>query len=100
VAFGDPRAKDLIMIENLADKPPDQTVEQWLTDVTDTVTDDIVSETWVTVDGIRALKVINSVLENIYVVHGSRNFAIRVDRHSPSYGQYRRMLSTVRFTTR
>jgi len=96
--------KQVIMIEPLIDKPADQSVEQWLnaTQATTNV-NPRVNEEWISLDGSRALKVINSnrdstESENIYVVHGSKTFAIRADRNVPSYQLYRQMLSTFRFT--
>jgi hypothetical protein len=106
VAFYDPATKELIFrVERLRDKPPDQNVEQWLDDVKKaTVLNPLVSEEWIFLNGERALKAINrnpdsTESEHIYVVHGSKTFAIRADRSTPFYPVYQRMLATFRFTT-
>ncbi len=105
VTFYKPATKELlIMIEHLADKPPIQTVEQWLNDVkAATVLDPIVREEWISLSGMRALKVINrppesTKSENIYLVHGSKTFAIRAYPHPSSYPVYQGMLATFRLT--
>jgi hypothetical protein len=51
----------------------------------------------------RALKAVNrnddsTESEHLYVVKGSKTFAIRTGRNTPSYATYLRMLSTFRFT--
>lgn len=104
VSFYNPATKELIMIEHLIDKPSDRTLQQWLDDIKKTTNlNPIASEEWITVAGTRALKVINrnrdaTESENIYIVHGSKTFAIRTERSTPSYKVYERMLSTFRFT--
>jgi hypothetical protein len=106
VTLYNPSTKELITVEHLIDKPSGQTVEQWLNDVkVTTVLNPFVSEEWITLDGTRALKVISRNVdstesENIYVVHGSKTFAIRAGRKTASYPLYQRMLSTLRFTSR
>jgi hypothetical protein len=97
---------EMIMIEHLMDKPADQSVEQWLDDVE--ATTDLnprVSEEWITLNGKRALKVINrhhdsTESENLYIVHGSLTFAVRTERNTPSYRVYQQILATLRFTSR
>src|SRR5881394_2797720 len=73
VNFFNPSTKELIMIEHLIDKPADQSVEQWLNHVKATTNfNPRVSEEWISLDGTRALKIINrnsdsSESENIYI---------------------------------
>ena len=105
VTLYNPSTKEHIMIAHLIDKPPDQTVEQWLHDVKMMVFIPLVSEEWIFLNGTRALKVINrradsTEIEYIYIVHGSKTFAISTNRNTPSYPLYQRMLSTLRFTSR
>ena len=62
-----------------------------------------INEHWGVLGRVKALKVINrspdsKESESIYVVHGSKTFAIRAERNAPSYSTYQRMLSTFRFT--
>lgn len=106
VTFENPSTKELIMIEHLADKPPDQNAEQWLNSIkTATNLNPPVSEDWILIDGTRSLKVINrnpdsSESENVYTVRGSQTFAIRAKLNTPSYALYEKMLSTLKFTNR
>ncbi|HEY1758816.1 MAG TPA: hypothetical protein VGG72_25815 [Bryobacteraceae bacterium] len=92
------------MTEPLADKPAGQTVDEWLNHVkTTTVLNPLVSQEWISLDGMRALKAVNrnddsTESEHLYVVKGSKTFAIRTGRNTPSYATYLRMLSTFRFT--
>ena len=62
---------------------------------------DLFREEWISLNGTRALKVINrnadsTESENIYIVHGSKTFAIRADSSSRLF---QRMLSPFRFTS-
>lgn len=94
--FFDPTSKESIMIEPLADKPRDRTLDQWLDDVkATTVVDAIVSQERIFLNGTRALKVINRHTKNVYLVHGSKTFAIRLDPAASPVLQ--RMLSTFKF---
>lgn len=106
VTFSAPSTDGLIMIEPLIDKPADQSVERWLNAISQqTVANPRVSEEWIYLDGLQALKVKNrspdsSESENVYVVNGSKTFAIRASNAqiAPFYMLYRQMLSTFRFT--
>jgi hypothetical protein len=101
VTISDPLANEMVMIEHLVDQPANQTVDAWLHDVArTTVANPQVSEEWTSVGGTKALKVVNrnpdsTESENIYVVRGSRTFAIRM----PSNALCQQILSTFRFTT-
>jgi hypothetical protein len=105
VTIQNPSTQDLIMIEHLADKPSDQIAEQWLNNIKATTNlNPRVREEWVSLDETRALKVISrnpdsTESENIYVVHGSKTFAIRAELNTPSYPLYQQMLSTFKFTS-
>ncbi len=105
VTLFNPSTKELIMIGHLIDKPHGQNVEQWLNDLKGINSlNPIVAEKWISLNGTRALKVINrnpgsTQSENIYVVRGSKTFAIGADPNMSSYRVYRRMLSTFRFTS-
>jgi len=103
VFLSNPATKAWIMIEPLIDKPGDQTVEEWLNDVKQTVNlSPRIGEKWVLLDGTRALKVItqggDSTHENVYVVHDSRTFYISFQTGTPSESLCRKILSTFRFT--
>jgi len=105
VTFYNPSTRDLVMIEHLIDKPDNRSEEQWLDDIKRaTNLSPQVSEDWITLAGVRALRVINRSVdstesENIYLLPGSRTFAIRAGRNVPSYAVYQRMLSTFRFSS-
>jgi len=63
-----------------------------------------INEQWIALGGVKALKVItrspdSKESENIYLIHGSKTFAIRAERNTASYAMYQRMLSTFQFTT-
>jgi hypothetical protein len=95
---------ELIMIEHLADKPADRSVEQWLNDVkASTNLNPRVREEWITFSGLRALRVINgspdsTESENLYFVHDSQTFAIRTQHDGSSRPLVQRILSSFRFT--
>ena len=97
----------LIMIEPLASKPPERNLDEWLGEVAAaTVLNPRVRQEWIALDRQRALKVLSrnpdsTQSESIYVVHGSKTFAIRgPDLNVGSYQVYQQMLASFRFTTR
>lgn len=104
VAIENPKADEIVMIDRLVDKPSDQGLEEWLKDVKLTTNlNPKVSEVWITLGNERALMVItrnpdSTECENYYVVHGSKTFAIQIDRNSATYPVYKRMLNTFKFT--
>jgi len=104
VAFENPKTDEIVMVDQFIDRPADQGIEQWLNDIkTTTNLNPKVSEEWVTFGQERALKVVtrnqdSTECETFYVVHGSKTFAVRIDRGTPSYHLYQLMLSTFRFT--
>jgi hypothetical protein len=105
VTFSDPSTAESIMIERLADKPADQTVDKWLQESShDTVANLRVNDEWIYLDGMPALKVKNrkpdsGESESVYIVNGSKTFAIRASSTQTRsfYLLYRQMLSTFRF---
>jgi hypothetical protein len=104
--FRDSSTGGSIIIEPLANKPSVQGVNEWLQETSShTVAGAAINQEWIYLDGRSALKVMNrpsglSGTENIYVVNGSRTFAIRIsDTHNVSFYQLaRQMLSTFRFS--
>jgi len=92
------------MVQHFKDKPSNQSTEQWLDHIKmATNLNPKVSEEWVTLGGARALMVVTSnqdltEAETYYVVHGSKTFAVQIDRGTHSYQLYQQMLSTFRFT--
>lgn len=104
VSFYDPVAKGLVMIERLSDKPDRRDDERWLNGVAAvTVASPRLSQAWITLAGLRALKVVNqnpdsTESENVYVLYRSKTFAIRTSRGGPSYMAYEKMLSTFSFS--
>lgn len=95
---------DGVMIEPLADKPPDHALADWLKAVArDTVLVPVINDEWIEVDGIRALKVRNGgagrASDNIYFVHGLKTFAVRSpDVQSKNYRLYLEILGTFHFS--
>src|SRR5581483_10520244 len=83
VTFFDPSTNGMLMIQHLKDKPADQSVEAWLNDVKQVVVaNPRMSEQWISLDGVRALKVKtrnpdSTESENIYAVDGSRTFFLQ-----------------------
>lgn len=73
VTFHDFSTGELILIERLMDKPADQTAEKWLDTVKEeTVLSPRISEEWISLNGLRALKVRSQNAdsgesENIYI---------------------------------
>jgi hypothetical protein len=104
VAFDNPKTEEIVMIQHFKDKPSDQSIERWLDHIKmATNLNPKVGEEWVTLGGARSLKVVTSnhdstECENFYVVHGSKTFAVQIDRGTPSYQLYQQMLSTFKFT--
>ena len=94
------------MIQHLKDKPADRSVEMWLNAVKRiAVANPRVSEQWILLDGIRALKVKtrnpdSTESENIYAVDGVRTFFIHASPvgNIAFYQLYKEMLSSFRFT--
>ena len=91
------------MVDQFVDKPDGQGAEQWLkeTSVTTNLNPQVGTE-WMNLAGERALRVItrnrdSTECDTYYVTHASKTFAIRIDRNTPSYQLYIRMLSTFKF---
>lgn len=105
VTFRDSVTSESILIESLIDKPVNQSVNEWLREVSHTtIADARVREEWIYLDGRHALKVTDrqpesSESENVYVLNGSRTLAIRLSstHGAEFYSLYRQMLSTLRF---
>jgi len=101
VMFRDSLTSASMMIEPLAQKPSDRTVRQWLQETSrSTVANPRLTEEWIYIDGRSALNVKNkgadsSWTSNIYVIAGSKTFAIRISNAGSAL--FRRMLSTFRF---
>lgn len=95
---------ELISIDNLRNRPPTETGDHWLHDLSlRTVLNPRVGETLIKLNGMRALKVINrnpdgTASDNVYVTNGLTTVAIRMVRDSPSYALCGRILATFRFT--
>jgi hypothetical protein len=108
VTFHDSSASELILIERLMDKPADQSLENWLNDVKEkTVSSPRISEEWISLHGVRALKVRNhnadsGESENIYILNGTKTFLLRASdiRNVSFYRRYQQMLSTFIFRSR
>ena len=105
VTFHDFSAGELILIERLRDKPDDQTGENWLNTVKEeTILSPRISEEWISLHGIRALKVRNrnadsGESENTYILNGAKTFLLRTSdiRNIGFYRQYQQMVSTLSF---
>jgi len=105
VTFHDFSAGELILIERLMDKPADQTVESWLNTVKEeTILTPRISEEWISLNGIRALKVRShnadsGESENIYIMNGAKTFLLRASdiRNTEFYRQYQQMVSIFSF---
>jgi hypothetical protein len=103
VFFDNPKTDESVMVDQFVDKPGGQGAEQWLkeTSVTTNLNPQVGTE-WMNLAGERALKVItrnrdSKECDTYYVTHASKTFAIRIDRNTPSYQLYIRMLSTFKF---
>jgi len=94
------------MIENLMDKPSDQSARRWLDEVSrSTVLNPRVSANWIRLARTQALEVVSrngdaTESENFYLLHGSKTFAIRTPRNSPARRLIQQMLSTFEFVDR
>ena len=106
VAFSASSGEVLIMIEPLADKTAGQSTQQWLNEVEHaTVLTPALTEDWLFIDGVPALKVINGAgsvrTENIYIAHGAKTLAIRLSdiRDSRTRSICEQILSTFRFSS-
>lgn len=105
VTFTDSSVPGSLIIERLADKPTNETVDKWLSETSrDTVANSVVDEEWMYLDGMPTLKVRNrgpglSESENLYVAYGSKTFAIRASgtQDKKFYRLYLQMRSTFRF---
>ena len=106
VTFYNPSSKELVMIENLMDKPSDQSARRWLDEVSrSTVLNPRVSANWIRLARTQALEVVSrngdaTESENFYLLHGSKTFAIRTPRNSPARRLIQQMLSTFEFVDR
>jgi len=102
VIFRDPSTGESMMIEPLIEKPADQNITKWLQGLSQTtVANPRVSDESIFLDGRPALKVLNKGADanetlNIYVINGSKTFAIRISNARNAV--YQQMLSTFRFS--
>jgi hypothetical protein len=107
VAFSDPLTDNFVVtIHHMADKPAQETTEQWLDEVSHTGNwNPVLSREWVVVGGLRALKVNNrntstsTEMESIYIARDRDTFSIEAwdTRNTSFYALYQKMLSTFKF---
>jgi hypothetical protein len=106
VAFRDPLTDNSVTIDHMADKPAQETTEQWLDEVSHAGNlNPVLSRDWVIVDGLRALKVNNrntstsAEMESVYIVRDRDTFSIMAldIRNTSFYALYQKMLSTFKF---
>jgi hypothetical protein len=97
---------DGVMINHLVDKPANQDTDSWLMS-TSRDTYPVLNETWISVSGLRALKVVirtpvGGESENIYLVNGGKTFEIRATniQNKSFYSLFKQMLTSFRFTQR
>jgi len=103
VAFQNPHAQYVVLVERLADKPEGGTIEQWLTGLKGAIAGPVVNEKWISLGAERALRVTyrssdSTTEDGIYVAHGVKTLSFLATRESPSYAVYLQMLKTFRFT--
>jgi len=99
---------DLITVEHLADKPPGESLDRWLHEISLVNQNPIVSQERIVIDGLPALKVRNrnphgpADFETIYVVKDTDTFSIdALDiKNAALYGIYQKMVSTFKFNKR
>ena len=95
-----------MLIEAFIDKPDSQTVDQWLSELSETTNlNPAVTKEWTSLGGERALRVVtgspdSTESESLYVVHGAKSFAVRMTRETSAYPTFQQMLSTFGFTPR
>jgi hypothetical protein len=100
VTFGGPSTKASVTIETLIQKPADEDLDQWLSEVNkESNLKPALSQEFTTVGGVRALRVTTAEGDNLYLVKGARTFAIRMKKMSRGYRIYQRMLASFGFTT-
>ena len=97
-----PATTDKITVEPLDDKPAATAADQWLTDVSKRIADARVSDQWITLNGTRALRVINSEpnggqAEHIYVLNGAKTFTLRTAWQTDSQQLLQQIILTFRF---
>lgn len=104
VIFSEASGSDSVLVEPLADKPPDKDLRVWLLELGKTSAGNRMGEEWFYLDGRLALRVTNqapgSTSENVYVANGSKSLAIRISSSDPEsfYPAARQALSTFRFS--
>jgi hypothetical protein len=106
VLLRDGASQESILIEPLADKPADQTIDRWLQEISAaSVANPVASQEWIYLDGLLALKVDNkspngTASENVYVVNRLKTFALHgwPTETKPFALLFRQVLSTFRFT--
>jgi hypothetical protein len=98
--FSDSATDEYVWIEQLVDKPSDQSLEEWLNDLKQSTNlNPRLGEESISLDGRAALKVHYTKSEDIYVVNDSKSFAIRTSNQH-TRDEVRTMLKTFKFTKR
>ncbi len=98
---------DMVMIEPLAARRANETVDQWLADTkTSANLNPIIGQDWISVNGVRALNVRyryadSSEHDTVYVMNGSEMFAIEGPAISDPaiYEIYKKMVASFRFVS-
>lgn len=107
VALSDPQERNsVVLIEQLAEKPPAISVEQWLRHVEGTANlSQRIEDQWTLLGGQRALRVTTRSLngttsETVYVVRGSQTFSVLASDIDNAVFDvtYRKMRSTFTFS--